>query len=64
MISAIPPSVTPAKSAGMNDAVAVALKVVSVGMRRFREAASAGMFHMHRIAGQHWGILALLIARA
>ena len=34
----------PAKGAGMNDAIAVALKVVAVGMRRSREAASAGVF--------------------
>ena len=51
-----------AKSAGVDDAVAVALKVVAVGMRRFREAASAGKFHMHRVAGQHGDSLALLIA--
>jgi hypothetical protein len=43
-----------AKSAGMNDAVAVALKVVAVGMRRFRDAASAGVFHVDRVAGQHF----------
>ena len=32
-----------AESAGVNDAVAVALKIIAVGMRRFREAASAGV---------------------
>jgi isopropylmalate/homocitrate/citramalate synthase len=42
-----------AKGAGVDDAVAVALEVVAVGMRWFREAASAGMFHLHRVAGQH-----------
>src|ERR1700683_4254585 len=42
-----------AKGAGMDDAVTIALKVVAVGVRRFREAASAGMFHMDRVAGQH-----------
>ena len=50
-----------AKGAGVDDAVAVALEVVAVGMRRFREAASAGLFHLHRVAGQHWDSLALLI---
>ena len=33
-----------AEGAGVDDAVAVALEVVAVGMRRFREAASAGLF--------------------
>ena len=42
-----------AKGAGVNDAVAVALKVIAVGMRRFRKATSAGLFHLHRVAGQH-----------
>ena len=46
-----------AKGAGMNDAVAIALKVVAVRMRRLREAASAGVFDVHRVAGQHDGSL-------
>ncbi len=41
----------------MDDAVAVALKVIAVGMREFREAASAGMFHLHRVSGEHSGSL-------
>jgi len=41
------------KGAGVDYAIAVALKVVSIGVRRFREAASAGKFHLHRVAGQH-----------
>src|ERR1022692_526376 len=43
-----------AEGAGVDDAVAVALEVVAVGMRRLGEAASAGMFHLHRVAGQHF----------
>jgi hypothetical protein len=42
-----------AKGASVDDAVAVALKVVAVGVRCFRETASAGVFCMHRVAGQH-----------
>src|SRR5208282_4994867 len=47
-----------AKSAGMNDAVAVALKVVAIGMRRLGMAASAGIFDAHRIVGEHGQSLA------
>ena len=47
-----------AEGAGVDDAVAVALEVVAVGMRRFREAASAGLFDLHRVAGQHGGRIA------
>src|ERR1700692_229824 len=42
-----------AKGAGVDDAVAVALKVVAIGMGRFGEAASAGLFYLHRVGGQH-----------
>ena len=42
-----------AKSAGMNDAVAVALEVVTVGMVGFSEAASAGVTDLRRVARQH-----------
>src|ERR1700722_5863940 len=49
-----------AESAGMNDAVAVALKVVAVGVRRFRETASAGVFYLDRVAA-HGERIALLI---
>ena len=51
-----------AKGAGVDDAVAVALKVVAVGMRRLGEAASAGVFDVHRVGGQHGGSIALLTA--
>ena len=52
----------PPKGTGVNNAIAVALIVVAIRMRRFREAASAGLFHLHRVAGQHGNSLALLIA--
>src|SRR5712671_442203 len=42
-----------AEGASVDNAVAVALEIVAIGMRRFREAASAGMFHLHRVGGQH-----------
>jgi len=47
-----------AKGASVDDTVAIALKIVAIGMRRFRETASAGMFCMHRVAGEHGGSLA------
>src|SRR4029077_10946710 len=47
-----------AEGAGVDDAVAVALKVVAIGMRRLRESASAGLFHLHRVGGQHGDSLA------
>ena len=40
------------KRAGMNDAVAIALKVVSVGMRRLGMTASAGIFYVDGIVGE------------
>jgi hypothetical protein len=49
-----------AESAGMDDAVAVALKIVAVGVRRLGEAASAGVFYLDRVAG-HGERIALLI---
>src|SRR6202035_1062855 len=42
-----------AKGAGMDDAIPVTLKIVAIGMRRLREAASAGIFYLHRVSGQH-----------
>ena len=48
----------PAKGAGMDDAVAVALKVVAVGMRRLGMAASARVFHAHSVVGEHGKSLA------
>ena len=50
-----------AEGAGVDDAVAIALKVVAVGMRGFGEAASAGVLDVHRVGGQHGGSLAFLI---
>ena len=43
----------PAKGARMDNTVAVALKVVAVGMRRLGMAASARVFYADRIVGQH-----------
>src|SRR5450755_1087509 len=47
-----------AKGAGMNHTIAVALKVVAVGMLRLGEAASAGVLDVHGVAGQHGKSLA------
>jgi hypothetical protein len=41
------------ESAGMNHAVAITLKIVAVGMRRLRKAASARLLDVHRVGGQH-----------
>ena len=46
----------------MNDAVAVALEVVAVGMRRLGKAASAGVFDVHRVAGEHGESLAEVVS--
>ena len=46
----------------MNDPVAVALKVVAVGMRRLGMAASAGVLHANRIVGEHEKSLAVFAA--
>ncbi len=43
----------------MDDAIAVALKVVAVRMRRLGMAASAGVFDAHRIVGEHEKSLAV-----
>jgi len=40
------------ESAGMDDAVAIALKVVSVGMGRLEMAASAGVFYVDGVVGE------------
>jgi hypothetical protein len=34
-------------------AIAVTLKIISVGMGRFRMATSARIFHPHRVTSQH-----------
>ncbi len=44
-----------AKSAGVDDTVAVALEIVAIGMLGFRNAASAGLLHPHGVVGQHGG---------
>ena len=48
-----------AKSTGVDDAVAVALEVVAIGMLGLGDAASAGLLHPHGVVGQHGGSLAL-----
>jgi hypothetical protein len=48
-----------AKSASMDDTIAVALKVVAVGMRRLGMAASAGLLNADRIVGEHGKSLAV-----
>jgi hypothetical protein len=45
----------------MNDAIAIALEVVTVGMRGLRKAASAGALDVHRVGGQHGKRIALLM---
>ena len=42
-----------AERARVDNAVAVALERIAVGMRRLRIAAPAGIFRMHRVAGEH-----------
>jgi len=42
-----------AKSPGVDDAIAVALKVVAVRMLRLGITASAGLLHPHRVVGEH-----------
>jgi hypothetical protein len=51
-----------AKGAGMDDTITVALEIVAIGMGYFRDAASAGMFYVDRVASGHGKSLALLIA--
>jgi hypothetical protein len=48
-----------AKGAGVNDPVAVALKVIAIGMLGLRNSASAGFFDPHGVIGQHNGSLTL-----
>ncbi len=48
----------PAKGAGMNNAVPVALEVIPIGMLGFRNSASAGLLDPHGVVGQHDGSLA------
>src|SRR6266516_1652462 len=46
-----------AEGTGVDDAVAVALKVVAVGMRGLREAASERVSYLHRVGSRHGGSL-------
>ena len=46
------------KGPRVNDAVAVTLKIVAIGMLRLSEAASAGSFDVHRVGGEHGESLA------
>ena len=48
----------PAKRPRVDDSVAVALKIVAVGMGRLGKTASAGLFHPHRVVGEHGRSLA------
>ena len=41
-----------AKGTGVDDTVAVALKIVAVGMGRFGVAASAGIFYVDGVVGE------------
>ena len=47
-----------AEGAGVDDAVAVALEVVAVRMRRLGITASAGVLDLHRVVSQHGGRIA------
>src|SRR5580658_9438458 len=51
-----------AEGASVNDAIAVALIVVAVRMRRLGMASSTGLFNMHRVVGEHGESLAVLAA--
>ena len=48
----------PAKCAGMDDAVAIALKIIAVRMRGLGITASAGLFHRAPRSRRAWGSLA------
>ena len=50
-----------AKSAGVDYAVAIALKIIAIRMAGFEKTAPAGLFHSHRVFGEHAVSLALLI---
>src|SRR5437660_3304472 len=47
----------PSKGAGVNHAIAVALEIVAVGVRRLSKAPSAGLRHLDRVSRQHGGSL-------
>ena len=47
----------PAKSARMNDAIAIALEVVAIRMRRLGMPPSAGLLHAKCVSREHHGIL-------
>ena len=48
-----------AKSPRVDDAVAVPLKIIAIGMLGLGKTASAGLLHPHGVVGQHGGSLAL-----
>ncbi len=49
----------PAKGARVDDAVAVALKIVAIGMLGLGIAPSAGLLHVNRVVGEHVASLTL-----
>src|SRR5439155_9641133 len=48
-----------AKSARVDDAVAVPLEIIAIGMLGLGNTAAAGLLHPHGVIGQHGGSLAL-----
>jgi len=46
-------SLEAAKRPGVDDAIAVTLKIVAVGMLRLGITASAGLLHPHGVVGEH-----------
>ena len=50
-----------AERAGMDNAVAVSLEIISIGVGRLGEATSARTFHAHGVIGEHAERIALLI---
>ena len=49
----------PAESARVDDAVAVPLEIIAIGVLGLGNAASAGLLHPHGVVGQHGESLAL-----
>src|SRR5207302_8587711 len=50
-----------AEGAGVNDAVAIALKVIAIGMWWFGIASAAGAFDSHGVIGEHRASVANLV---
>jgi hypothetical protein len=42
-----------AKRSGMNDSVAITLKVIAIGVRRLGKTPATGVFYTHRIGCEH-----------